>query len=225
MKHTFFLLFLALAFSTPRAEAQDKIAFFDQINISGKVRLILSTGSAASIRIVDGEENEVKYEVERGVLKIARKELWNPASYEEMIQVEVVYTRVREINASAGAFVEHGEVMKNDDITFYFDTGASGTFTVQTGRIEASAGEGGILRFEGKTEVLDARTMTGGAIKAGDLEATRAYTRASTGGFISVMAVEDLEASASIGGNINYRGEPQSKEVKTSLGGTVNNID
>jgi hypothetical protein len=136
-----------------------------------------------------------------------------------------MYRKVREINAAAGAVVDHPSTIALNDLSLHFDTGAKGTFNVNIERLEARAGEGGLLKLSGEAETFDGKAVTGGNIKAGELECIRAFVNANTGGFISVYATETLEAQASIGGNINYRGKPENLDIRTNLGGYVNSMD
>ena len=217
-----FLIATLLFVQTAWMSGQETLGFFDQINISGKVLVTLSHGDENSIKVDDHSKGEVNVEIDHGVLKVSRKELWNPTSYEEIVEVHIVYINAREINGSAGAIVEHEGEVKSGDQKFHFDTGASGTFTLRAERVEAQAGEGGIIRLLGNTETLEAKAVTGGRVKAGELEALRVFVRANTGGFADVYAKEQIDANATIGGNINYHGSPEKVSVKTSIGGTIN---
>ena len=81
--------------------------------------------------------------------------------------------------------------------------------------------EGGQLYLDGASENLDCTAATGGQFFGAGLTSKRVYVRANTGGRAEVHATEHLEVSANTGGEIIYHGDPQTKYVKSILGGEV----
>ena len=109
-----------------------------------------------------------------------------------------------------------------DDLEIVFDTGANGRFTVKSEDMVARVGEGSVLKLDGNTRKLEASATTGGVLKAGDLVTRVVNVRANTGGQATVHCTEHLEAAASLGGTVNYYGDPEKIKSNESLGGSVN---
>lgn len=86
--------------------------------------------------------------------------------------------------------------------------------------LSASASTGCDVKLEGKADIAHLAASTGSAIKASKLTATDAQCDSSTGSSISIHAVKALNASASLGSEIYYSGDPTTN-ISTSLGGSV----
>lgn len=86
--------------------------------------------------------------------------------------------------------------------------------------LSASASTGCDVKLEGKADIAHLAASTGSAIKASKLIVTDAQCDSSTGSGISIHAVKTLNASASLGSEIYYSGDPATN-ISTSLGGSV----
>ena len=195
---------------------------FDEIRVTGKIRLVLQTGDAPTVDI-PADEDKVVVEVREGVLVVKRRERWKYSSYKKSVKVVVTYQeKLRRISADAGAEVIADEVLYSADaLRLDFGSGATADLEVRTDDLEASAGEGAFLELAGATEELMVRAHTGGVVEAFDLQAERVYARANTGGQVELTANESLEATAHTGGEIDFRGNPNKLSISDELGGSV----
>ena len=135
--------------------------------------------------------------------------------------VEVTYVKLEELNASAGALVEHDGVIEASEFKTNFDTGANGELEIKASELRAQVGEGSLLRLEGSARVFEAVATTGGRLKAGDLISEVVDVSANTGGQATVHASEVLEASATMGGSVQYFGDPEKVSESETLGGSI----
>ncbi|MDX1476388.1 MAG: head GIN domain-containing protein [Saprospiraceae bacterium] len=213
-----FIFAIALCIATTAATAQTSLDAFQKISVSGNVKLTLKHGSNTSYTAT-GNTSELKVRVEQGKLKITNNKVFK--DWDKPAVVEVTYTALRALYASAGAQVNTDGTLNAGDFDLSIDTGANGDLLIDAQSLDARVGEGGVLRLEGSGRVLEASSTTGGVLKARDFVAQTVYVKANTGALASVHASESIEASASTGGSITYSGNPQSVKSKESLGGSI----
>jgi hypothetical protein len=109
-------------------------------------------------------------------------------------------TRELEVSASSAANVE---------------------INVDAGSIRASASSAGEVELDGKAESFEGDASSAGEIDAYDLVAKRVEVDASSAGSIKITATDELDARASSGGSIRYRGNPNKSITNSTSGGSV----
>ena len=75
--------------------------------------------------------------------------------------------------------------------------------------------------LEGKVKSLEIEASSAGDIDAYRLESEKVYARTSSAGSAKVNVTKELEAHASSGGSIRYRGNPVKTNTDSSSGGSV----
>ena len=198
--------------------AQESLSAFHRVSVSGSVSLTLIKGDAPAYEAT-GNTDKLKVEVKSGKLRVSNIDVvdgWNKRAI-----VTVWYTDINTLYASAGAEVEHEGTLNLSDLDLSIDTGAKGDITVDAQSIEVQVGEGAVLKLDGATKVLEAKASTGGILKSMDLIAHRVYVSANTGASATVHATEEIEASATLGANVSYSGDPAKIKVTENLGGSV----
>jgi hypothetical protein len=91
--------------------------------------------------------------------------------------------------------------------------------------MEVDISSAGNFNAEGKVEVIEVDVSSAGSMSAFDLECKRADLATSSAGSIKITVTEEIEAKASSGGNIRYKGNPDKKRVSSSSGGSVKGND
>ncbi len=194
---------------------------FDEIRVSGKLRLVLQPGDTESVNI-DTDEDKVSVEIRSGVLHLKRKARWKFSSYKKSIEVQISYKQIRSISADAGAEISSAyPLVSPNALRLNFGSGAQADLEVKTEGLEINTGEGAQIELEGYASEMTAKATTGGILEAFDLQCSRVFVKANTGGQIEVTAIEQIEAKATTGGQIDYRGNPKQSYVSDELGGNV----
>ncbi|MBV6427255.1 MAG: hypothetical protein KIPDCIKN_01771 [Haliscomenobacter sp.] len=198
-----------------------QVETFDALLVSGNIQVILEPGEKEKVVLyIDGiPEDEITVKVSQGTLRLISL---NSFLYKnEVIKAYVTYNKLREIRANAGSSVSCDTELQGDQLEARAGSGAQLRLKVKANALEASAMEGGQLYLDGASENLDCTAATGGQFFGAGLTSKRVYVRANTGGRAEVHATEHLEVSANTGGEIIYHGDPQTKYVKSILGGEV----
>ena len=163
--------------------------------------------------------SQIKTDVEEKTLKIRMStDLFSPSSN---VRIKVPYQMIREINSKGGADVTCKGVMKGDKIIFQATSGGDIFLEVELNTLDAEIGQGSLIVLEGKTGSQEVKASSGGTYSAFKLESDKAYVKTVTGGKAKVTVSEFLDANSTTKGYIGYKGNPGKKEIKTSLGGTI----
>ncbi len=206
------------------AQSVRSLDAFDEVNVTGNIEVMLAEGDAeaASLETENIPEGEVTIKVSQGVLKIR---VYDSVFYkDEQIRVYVTYRTLRAIRGNAGASIHNNAALEGDELLIRAGSGARVDLRVALNSLNAGASEGGRLVLEGETGRQEVTASTGGIYDGLDLECSRSYVKANTGGQADVVAREVLEASANTGGRIRYRGNPESTSFKSVLSGEVEKL-
>ena len=206
-----------------KAVAQETITpeDFDELFVTGNIEVMLEKGTENKVELyVDGMPyDKVSVKVQRGVLRLRTLESW--MYRDEVIRVYLTYKDLNGIRANAGAIVESENLIEAEQFEVRATIGAQVELSIKANSIEGGASEGGILELEGSAEKQDMQVSTGGQYIAFDLDVKKTYIRANTGGHADVVALEVIEASANTGGSITFKGDPETKHIKSVIAGEV----
>lgn len=133
----------------------------------------------------------------------------------------VTYQKLDDIKASSGAQVTGTYTLKADRIELNASSGSGIEVVVDAPSIEANASSGSNVKVKGRTRNYAAEASSGGSIDSEDLLSERAAAHASSAGDIDLHASIALDAHASSGGSIHYRGKPTNVKQESSSGGSV----
>jgi hypothetical protein len=218
------LFFLFIFLTKMTAQISYNLDEFDAVSAAGDVTVILEPGDELRAEVdADGiPEDKISVRVDRGVLKIR---LIDAFFYKNAnVEVVVTYQKLREVRGHAGAYVRGTAPIEADKFEAKATSGARVELEVLADMLKASTSEGAQLRLSGEVRTQNAAAITGGQYYGLDLECERTYVRAGTGGEAEVVANEMLDAAANTGGTIEYRGNPEEKETRVIIAGSVRKI-
>ncbi|MDX1942435.1 MAG: head GIN domain-containing protein [Saprospiraceae bacterium] len=223
------LLALLISWSIGHSVAQSdyKLDYFDEISVAGNIEVLLVKGDAekAVMQTYGIPEDEVNISVKSQTLKLS---LLNSLFYKnknERVRITVTYKELRSIRANAGAEIKSDEIIEADLLEVHAGSGAQVNLQVKVNKLDGSATEGGILQLKGEAENQKAQANTGGQYRAFDVECKNTYARAGTGGEVEIVARESLDAYASLGGQIEYKGDPDERYHRKFIGGEVRKVN
>ncbi len=203
---------------------------FSSVSVATGINLVLVQGSSneAEIDVDNIELDEIITKVDGGKLTVKVKgNKWGSnwwKNRKRKVDVRLTYKNLEQISASSGANVTSDNTISNDDIELDASSGASINLDVDGTDIEADASSGSTISLSGECGTFDANVSSGARIKGADLEAGNVEASASSGASIRVWAKDGLNAKASSGGSIKYKGNPESLKKKKSSGGSVRQL-
>jgi hypothetical protein len=176
--------------------------------------------------VVEADDNlvdDVETSVESGKLKIRMREHLNVSNAH--LKVFITAPSLTSIQSSASADITViGNLSADETIRLNASSGSSITATVDAPGVEADASSGAKIDLDGRTRNFDAESSSGASVDAGELlsESTKAST--SSGASLQVHASVQLDARASSGGTVKYRG-PATVVKKESSGGNIEKVN
>lgn len=193
---------------------------FDEVRVSQAISVILKSGTKESVMVdargIDLED--VITEVSGSRLKI----YLDHGRYRNVdVTVEVTYVKLSGISASSASDVIGKNVIKGDRMEISVSSAADVEVELDMKEVSVSASSSGDVEIIGKTDDLSIDVSSAGGVDAYDLEAKNVRVRGSSAGSAKVYATEEIDARASSGASIRYRGNPGRSQTDSSSGGSV----
>ncbi|HYQ58318.1 MAG TPA: head GIN domain-containing protein [Draconibacterium sp.] len=137
------------------------------------------------------------------------------------LKVFVTLPHLEAVKSSSGSNVFSQQSLTVNDIDLAVSSGANLSFTLDANNINAKASSGSNIFLEGNAGSISAKASSGSNIKAGDLKTKSGQAKVSSGANIWMCTENELQATASSGGNVFYNGDPANTEISKSSGGNV----
>ncbi|MFC2126496.1 head GIN domain-containing protein [Bacteroidota bacterium] len=217
---TLFTIISLISYGQDRKPVE--IGHFDEIRASGNVDVNLKKGDQVSAGYVSQgiDEDMIVIETKGNVLKASVK----PGFHGDYnVKVYVTYQVLREIKASASARVYLRDNLDGDKINLKSTSGSLIDLEVAVNAVEANVDTGAEIKIRGEAGQLNVSSGTGAVFSGFKLNTDNAYLKTGTGGIIEVSVTDLIEASASTGGHIKYKGDPGKHIINETLGGSVTN--
>jgi hypothetical protein len=225
MKYYLFIL-SGILFMWQNSAAQNtetrELGLFSKIEVFGSIDLEITKGdkNVAKLESKDVDLSEVKTTIKNNTLKISiSDQLFDKKKH---LNIQLTCKELKEIEGNGGAQVTAMSVIEGDKLVILGGSGSSIQAKVNLKSIEANAGEGGLISLEGKTSILTVTAVSGGTFDGYGLEADSTYVKSNTGSVCKVTANKFVDAAASTGGFIGLKGNPEKRQLKTTLGGKIN---
>lgn len=181
------------------------VTAFHGLDVSTGIEVIIEHGDneglAVSAPDAKALEN-LKTEVSNGILKIYYStelhNLYIPKNWK--LKAYVSYKTLDLIKASSGASIKGG---------------------LWAGQMKVRANSGAVVSLRGAVDSLEVRSSSGAQFKGYDMVANYLQADAESGGSIQAVVNKEVNAEASSGGYINYKGEAVVRNVNVNSGGSV----
>ncbi len=213
---------------------------FSKVSVGESIEVILTKGSKESAKVVvdDIPLDEVATEVVGSTLKIYLE----GNSYRNVeVKVWVTYVSLEGLRSSSSSSIVAEEliVSKGDfDIECsssgniyasikarYVDISVSSSgdvdLQVEAEEMEVEVSSSGDIDIAGKANSIEVSASSSGSVNGYELMCGDAYLRASSSGSIKLTVDGELEARASSGSSIRYKGSPSKTNTDSSSGGSV----
>lgn len=125
------------------------------------------------------------------------------------------------ISAGRGVELNADDALTGNHLSLDALSGAIIKLNVNVNNLVVSSVQGAIVTLEGKATFQQAKVNTGGELFAYRLKSDEVDVKANTGGVAEINANNTIDASASTGGIISYKGKPSQQNIKKTLGGEI----
>jgi hypothetical protein len=225
-----FFLSAAIAQNTvvkdPNAQTR-AVSGFHAIKVSNGIHLYLVQGNEEAVAVSASDKDyrdRIRTEVETGVLKIYYdNDSWKFWDSDERknLKAYVSCKILDRLKASSGARVDVDGSIKSANLAMDFSSGSNfkGKVNVQELKVEQSSGAESFIG--GVAAILRIQASSGSSMKGYELETDQCDANTSSGASVRVTVKKELNASASSGSEIYYKGAGVVRDLSTSSGGEV----
>jgi hypothetical protein len=201
-----------------------KIGAFNEIEVSHGINLYLTTGKSNHLEVETAKSilSRLITEVKGDKLKI-----YFSGSFimPTTANVYLEATSVSNITTSGGSDVIGENTLHTEDLKLTASGGSDIRLEVDTQYLEVNVSGGADIVLSGRAKYMEVKTSGGSDFKGFELIVQKAKLHASGGSDIRVYVEDDLEARASGGADIRYKGNPRTIDTKNSAGGDISRVN
>lgn len=222
MKKSMVLVFLLMGSILYAQESENRnVGSFRGIKSSAGIDVYLKKGGKESVRVeVSGTDiKNVITEVSGDYLKIQMAE--GRYNRTRTVKVYVTYVDLTKISCSSASSIYADEIIKTRSLSLSASSAGSIDIGVDVESLTASVSSAAELELRGKAKRVELEASSAAKIGGYDLETEEADCSASSAGSIRISVSQKIDARASSGADIRYRGNPLKTNTNSSSGGSV----
>lgn len=220
---TLLLLMFILFYVLPAHSQQTRnlpLANFQEISVSSGIDLYLIQGNTESVKVVAHEDliDNVIVEKSGSSLKVKYKDniSWSRLLQNQSIKIYITCKTITAINASGGSDVYGQNTLKTNTINISASGGSDIKLSLATQNLELRTSGGSDVNLKGKAVNMNANVSGGSDIEALELLVDYAKVNASGGSDAKVNVEKALQADASGGSDVYYKGNASLKKTSKS---------
>jgi hypothetical protein len=191
----------------------------------------ISAGTGLDVFVVQGDKEAITVEADenlhdniitevRGGRLVVKIE--DRIRRAKAMSVYITLVNVSEIKISSGCDFQTQSTIKAKELDIEVSSGANANLDIHADKLSCSVSSGADADLWGTANYFYAKASSGSNLDAHKLTTKICKAKASSGAGVKVNATEEINASASSGGRVNYYGNPTKVDVNTSSGGDVN---
>jgi hypothetical protein len=201
---------------------QDRdVTEFSSIKVGSGIDVFLTQGDNYKLE-VEADENLqswIRTEVTGNELHIFTEK---SIRFAKTKKVYVTCKTLERIEISSAGDVTGVTPFKTDKLDIEMSSAGDLRLEVEASEIGISISSAGNAYLKGKTNVLKADLSSAGDLNAFDLIAKTGEISVSSAGDARVFITDEASFESSSAGDIDYKGEPKIKNIRTSSAGSVN---
>ncbi len=216
-------LFIVLSVFAQSKETRN-LSSFSEISVSEaiKVELVKGNSEKAEVEVTGTDAENVLTEVSGDRLKVhmASGNWRNVNAF-----VRVTYKDLEEIDVSSAGSITTETAISGDRMEIDVSSAGKADLIFNVGQMELDVSSAGNFNAEGSVDEIEVDVSSAGSVSAYDLKCKNADLSASSAGSIKITVTDQIDARASSGGSIRYKGNPDKERVSSSAGGSVKGND
>jgi len=222
MKKVLGVIALSLVLFSALAQESEvrSVGSFKGVKVGEAIDVYLKKGDKESVKVeVTGASlSDVLTEVSGTYLKVHMRD----GRYRNRdVKVYVTYVALEKIHASSASNVFSEGMIRSNSMDISVSSAATIEISIETGFVSIDASSAGDMVLEGKAKELALEVSSAGEVDAYGLECEIVRANASSAGSAKLSVSKELNAHASSGGSIRFRGSPSKTNTDSSSGGSV----
>ncbi len=221
MKKVLIAIFTGITILAQAQQSENRsVGSFKGVKVAEGIDVYLKKGDKETLRVeVTGiKPGDVITEVSGDYLKIHMQE----GRYRDRtVKVYVTYVEVNKLSASSASNIFADGPIKTRSIALSASSAATIDIQIEVEELEASASSAAELELRGTARNVEIDASSAGEVDAYELAADNVEVDVSSGAEAKVHALKEIDAHASSGGSIRYKGNPERSNTNSSSGGSV----
>ncbi len=231
LKSGMLVLIAALSYTNVNAQNSRNVSIksFSSIGVASGIDLYLTQGNSESLTI-KGSDNviqDVVVEQNGGNLSIKYKDgiNWGRLFKNQSIKVYVNFKTLKSLSASGGSDVYSENALKADVFSISASGGSDIKLTLTCKDLQVSTSGGSDVELKGSGENMVVSASGGSDVDAFGYVVNYAKVNVSGGSDANINVNKGLEAGASGGSDVNYKGSAALKKTSNSKSGDVTHVN
>ncbi len=213
--------------SSLMAQSQD-LSPFDAISVSGSlnVTLVNADKNSLDLDMVKGDADKVITIIKGNELVLKIKNNWGMGN-KVKANITVYHDGISNIDVSAGAYVHTDDTIQSDNMSVEVSSGAKCNATIAAQSLDVDISSGASSTLKGKSTKQSVEVSSGASYNGQDMESNETSVDVSSGASAKVWANEKINAEASSGGSIKYKGDPTTSNIEVGkyTGGSIKKMN
>jgi len=190
--------------------------------------VFITEGVSSTIKVETNYEeymSRIKTEVKKGELILSfniKDQVKKPNDMQ--IKIYITASNLTAIKGSSGSDIVSRSPLSAEDIKISASSGSDIKLELNATNIECSASSGSDIKLSGSASYAQVKASSGSDIQMKDMTVRVVEASASAGSDIDVTVTDAINAKASTGADIKFRGNPKTINKKGSLGGDVHQV-
>jgi hypothetical protein len=202
------------------------VSGFKGIKVSQAITLYLSQGTDEAVAVsAEKEETKKKIvtEVKNGILHISLgdKKFFGVSFRDEKIKAYVTVKDISSLEASGACNVRIDGTLKSDQLKVELSGASDLRGAIQVKSLDLEASGAARIRLTGHADKADLELSGASDFKEFEFTADQCKLHVSGAGRIEITVTKELEAEASGGSVVRYKGDPSTKKLETSGGASI----
>ena len=217
----FFLLLGSMATMAQQSETR-KVGSFKGVGAGEGIYVFLKRGDQTNVRVeTDGntKPSDIITEVSGTYLKIHVRDARDIKNVRA--KVYVTYQLLEKISVSSAANVYSDGAIRAKSLQLGCSSAGSIELDLDVTNLDVNVSSAGDVTLKGRARELSIDVSSAGELDAYDLESDVVNIQASSGASAKVSAVKELNANASSGADVRFKGNPSKSRTDSSSGGSV----
>lgn len=199
---------------------------YNGIKCTGSFDYILVSGSEGKLTL-EGESNLLQYivtEVKEGTLHVKTKKGKNlSTSRNKTIKITIPFQDVNSVSLSGSGDLWNEDIISENNLDVSLSGSGDVILEINTKSASGKVSGSGDLTLKGITNSLEASVSGSGDFHGFNLKSTNVDVAVNGSGDAEVVCSGNLKARVSGSGDIEYRGDPKTKDTKVSGSGSIDN--
>lgn len=232
----YFILLITIVAASFSAKAQNlvydenaevrTVEKFNGIEVSGAVFLYLSQGNTTAAAVSAGDEkynDKIKTEVKNGILKISVDGgVWNGFNWtNRKLRAYVTVTDLNRLDVSGASYVSISGTLKSDDLKLDVSGASEIKGIVNVNRLNMDISGASVSKLSGSVKQGEIDASGAAKINSYSLAVDNCKVTSSGAANIKVTVNNELNADASGGSTIYYKGAGVVKNLNSSAGASI----